>query len=138
MIGLHLLPSSGYRLFSDGYHLLWHLGDGMPKMWRSPDGEIDLDALAFWTGFWVREVRGEAFLVGTPGIPVTALQLLTAIEAHLVSPSPQYGISRANVFKMSRTFCIEQYWLLRRPFRHMFRTVSSPLQFVKSRRSPTL
>ena len=104
---LRLLPAGGFRLFSDGYQLLWELGSLSPRMWRSDlfghGTEIPLDnehlhALVLPTGVWVKYDNHEPFLLGKPGQTLTVIEMLTDIERQLYKVEEQSGESNAKAF----------------------------------------
>ena len=92
-MGLRLLADSGFRMFSDGYHLLWEVGRD-PRMWRSEqfqDGpEVPLDqehrmAEASPTGLWLTSSAGGPFLVGRPGHRLSVEELILGIQTFLTA-----------------------------------------------------
>lgn len=101
---LRLLPESGYRLFSDGYQLLWSIGSAGPRMWRADRFEggeeqpLDTDHLcaqALPTGVLVSFGQGKPFLIGKPGKAVSVAEMLSDIEGHMFGKSANSELTRA-------------------------------------------
>lgn len=99
-----LLASSSFRLFSDGYQLIWHVGLCPPKMWKAEDsadtGEICLDdahnnATCLESGAWVSCGAGSSFLIGRPGQPVRVAEMVQAVERYLLDTRRDTNVSRA-------------------------------------------